>query len=91
METKRSTALMDLKRLAENLQNCTIALPDRTWVDELGKMYIWANNEGTMSSLPEINKRMEDIKLWVRYWLNTFCLFVPFQTWHVELYVGITI
>ncbi len=91
METKRSIALTDLKCLAENLKNCRAALPDRAWVDELDKAFIWANNEGTLSSLPKINKRMEDIKLWVRYWLNTFCLFVPFQTWHVELYVGITI
>ncbi len=62
METKRSIALMDLKRLAENLQKCKFALPDRAWVDELEQICLWANNDGTKSCLPEIHTRIEAIK-----------------------------
>ncbi len=65
METKRGIALMDLKRLAENLQKCKVALPDRAWIEELEQMCIWANNDGTKSCLPEIHTRIEAIKTMV--------------------------
>ncbi len=65
METKRSIALMDLKRLAENLQKCKVALPDRACIGELEQICIWANNDGTKSCLLEIHTRIEAIKTMV--------------------------
>ncbi len=66
MQAERENALTKLKRLAENLQSCTKVLPDRTWGDEVDEILVWAYNDGSNSSLPEINKRIEDIKLKVR-------------------------
>ncbi len=72
MQARRNNALAGLKRLAENLMNCDKVLADRAWADELGQTCIWANTDGTTSSLPEINKRIEDIKLKAREQLIFF-------------------
>ncbi len=72
MQTRRNNALAALKCLAESLTNSEIVLSDKTWAEELGQTCIWANTDGTTSSLPEINKRIEDIKLKAREQLIFF-------------------
>ncbi len=83
MQTRRNNALAALKRLAENLTNSEIVLSDKEWAEELGETCIWVDNDGTKSSLPEINKRIEDIKSKAReqlfftlYACNSFGLFI---------------
>ncbi len=75
MQTERNTALTKLKRLAENLQSCSKVLPDRAWEEAVNQMFTWAHNDGAKSSLPEINKRIEDVKSKVRDRLNIFDYF----------------
>ncbi len=72
MQSRRVNALTDLECLAENLKNCKTVLPERPWEGELDEICIWAINDGTKSSLPEINKRIEDINLKVRNGLSFF-------------------
>ncbi len=74
MQGQRNNALMELKRLAKNLTKCKLVHSDRPWKEELEEVFIWANNEGTKSSLSEINKRIRDNKLKVRNQV-TFFLF----------------
>ncbi len=66
MQAMRSDALTELKRLAEEVRNSNFVSSDRKWKEELDNICIWANGEGTKSSLLEISKRIEDIKLKVR-------------------------
>ncbi len=66
MQVERENALTELKHLSENLKSCKKFLPDRTWEDEVDQILVWACNDGCTSSLPEINKRVEDIKMKVR-------------------------
>ncbi len=66
MQLERENALTVLKGIAENLQSCRNVLPDRTWDDEVDQLLVWACNDGSNSSLPEIKKRIEDIKFKVR-------------------------
>ncbi len=66
------------KTLVENLKKCKIVLPNRTGEEELYQICIWASNDWTMSSLPEINKRTEHIKLRVRDRWTFFCLSIPY-------------
>ncbi len=77
MQSRRKYALAELKRLAEDLKSCKKVLPRRMWEEELDRIGVWANGDGTKSTLPEINKRMGDIKLKVRHWSTLFCLSVP--------------
>ncbi len=74
MQSRRINSLTDLKCLAENLNKCKTVLSERLWEGELDETCVWAITEGTKSSLPEINKRIEDIKLKVRNGLLFFCL-----------------
>ncbi len=62
MPAMRNNALTELKRLAEEVRNSKFVSPDRHWEEELDAICIWANNDGTKSSLFEINKRMGDIQ-----------------------------
>ncbi len=81
MQTRRKNALTELKRLAEYLKDCKTVFPDQTWVEELDRICVWANNDGTRTSLPEINKRIEDIRLKVRHrftLLSLPCLYSSF-------------
>ncbi len=77
MQSRRKNALTELKRLVENLKNCKKVLSDRTWDDELDRIWVWAKNDGTKSSLPEINKRIEESRLKVRHRFTSLCLSVP--------------
>ncbi len=78
MQVGRDSALTELKRLAENLQSCSKVLPSRAWEEEINQMFLWAHNDGTKSSLPEINKRIEDIKSKVRDRLTILFFSIPF-------------
>ncbi len=92
MQVERDSALTELKRLAENLQSCSKVLPDRAWEEEINQMFTWAHNDGTESSLPEINKRIEDIKSKVRGWSTIFFfLSMPFIYMICLFSVGISI
>ncbi len=79
MPDQRNNALTELKHLVENLKKCKLVLSDRIWKEELDQICIWANNEGTTSSLPEINKRTNDIKLKVRDQIIIFCFFLKLK------------
>ncbi len=73
MQAMRSDALTELKRLAEEVRNSNFVYSDRKWKEELDNICIWASGDGSNSSLPEINKRIEDIKLKVRGRITLFC------------------
>ncbi len=73
MRVRRNNALTELKSLAENFTNCKIVLSDRTLKEWLEEMLIWANNDGIKSSLTEIKKRINDIKLKVRNEVTFSC------------------
>ncbi len=77
MQARRNNALASLRRLAESIKYCKIILPDRTLEEELDQTCIWANNDGIKSSLSEINKRMDDMKLKAREQYTLFCLSMP--------------
>ncbi len=75
MQAKRTKALTDLRHIVEELRYCAIVLSDTSLVVELGQICIWANDEGNKLSLPEINERIDDVKLKVR---DQFCpVFCP--------------
>ncbi len=63
MQNRRNNALTDLKHLTENLTKCMKVLFDKSREEELNKVWAWVNNDGPKSSLPEINKWIESIKL----------------------------
>ncbi len=73
MRVRRNNALTELKSLAENFTNCKIVLSDRTLKEWLEQMLIWANNDGVKSSLTEVTKRINDIKLKVHNQVTLFC------------------
>ncbi len=92
MQGERENALTELKRLSENLKSCKQVLPDGTWEDEVDQILVWACNDGCNSSLPEINKRIEDIKMKVRASLTLFCFFsYLYSNCRAYFSVGITI
>ncbi len=63
MQRRRQNALTDLKCRAEKLRNSRIVLSDRRLAEEIAKICVWTNKEGTKSGLPEIDKQIEAIKL----------------------------
>ncbi len=80
MQAMRKNALTELKRLAEEVRNSKAVTPDRHWEEELDAICSWVNNDGTKSSLLEINKRIGEIQEKVRFLLSIFsCLFVLAQ------------
>ncbi len=74
MQAQRTNALTNLKLLVEELQYGGIALSDTKLVEVFDQIFVWANNEGDKSCLPEIYKRIDDIKLKVRDHLNLLCI-----------------
>ncbi len=70
----RTTALTDLSLLGEELRSSGIVLSDTKLLEELEQICFWASYEGTRSSLPEITKRIDDIKLKVRDLLHLLCI-----------------
>ncbi len=66
MQHRRQNALTDLKCRAEKLSNSRIVLSDGRLEEEIAKICAWANTEGSKSCLPEIDKKIEAIKLKVR-------------------------
>ncbi len=79
MQSRRINAITVLKCLAENLNKCKTVLSERPWEGELDETCIWVVNDGTKSSLPEINKRIEDIKWKVHYGLQFFRLLMSLR------------
>ncbi len=77
MQSIRTNALADLRRLAEDLRSSKVASSDRTWKEELDQICIWAYNEGAKSSLPEIEKRINDTKSKVGDQITILCFCVP--------------
>ncbi len=73
MRVRRNNALTELKTLAENVKNCKLVLSDRTLKEWLEQMLMWANNDGVKSSLTEVEKRINHIKLKVRNQVMFFC------------------
>ncbi len=74
----RSDALTSLKSLAEELRNSKFVSSDRKWEDELENVCIWANSEGTKSSVVEIDRRIGELK--VRHRLIFSYRSIPFHT-----------
>ncbi len=74
MKAMRTNALNDLRHIVEELKYCSIVLSDTKLLEELDKICTWANNEGSKLSLPEINKRIDDIELKVRDSLHLLCI-----------------
>ncbi len=72
MPAMRKNALRELKRLAEELRNSKVVSSDRHWEEERDAICLWANNDGTKSSLLEINKRIGDIQQKVRFFLSVY-------------------
>ncbi len=69
MQVKRQNALKELKRLAENINNCMKVLSGRTWEEEIRQICAWVNKDGSRSSLAEIQEQIESTKSKVREWL----------------------
>ncbi len=72
MPPKRETALVDLRRLAEELRNSKVVSCDRTLENDFGNICTSASYDGSKSWLPEINKWIEAIKSKVREQLIPF-------------------
>ncbi len=66
MQARRRKALTDLTRLSETLKNSRIVLSNRALEEELEQTCAWAKTDGTKSSLPDIQKLIEDVSLKVR-------------------------
>ncbi len=72
MPAMRNNALTELKRLTEELRKSNVVSSDRNWEEELDAICFWASNDGTKSSLFEINKRIGDIQQKVRFFLSVY-------------------
>ncbi len=74
MKAMRTNVLNDLRHIVEELKYCSIVLSDTKLLEELEQTCFWASNEGNRSSLPEITKRIDDIKLKVRDLSHLLCI-----------------
>ncbi len=92
MQVKRQEELSKLKRLAENIKNCTKVLSDRTWEEEIRQICTWVNKDGTRSSLAEIQEQIESTKSKVREWLISSLPIMYFMSiFYVYFLAGFTI
>ncbi len=73
-QAERTKTLTNLLHIVEEFNYSGIVLSDTKLLEELDQTCRWANNEGGKSSLPEINKRIDDIELKVRDRLHLLCI-----------------